>query len=175
MKKNELKPNIILRREVVESELLSGPKKTYILSRTEKVETYGFFLRNIHEYFNPCIQCQIEIKTIIMTKEFNLHWQRTHVSMEQSIVNGDREYEFALHFVKQESLYPFTWKPCTKCQREITKLFNEATQLTIGNKDYLEPIELWMKFDIEDNAWKTIEERPSTPEEQERLKDNWFD
>jgi hypothetical protein len=32
-----------------------------------------------------------------------------------------------------------------------------------------------MKFDIEDNAWKTIEERPSTPEEQERLKDNWFD
>jgi hypothetical protein len=88
MKKNELKPNIILRRETLESELLSGPNKTYILSRTEKVETYGFFIRAIHEQFNPCTSCQIEVKKILMTQGFNLHYQRMHVSLEQSIVNG---------------------------------------------------------------------------------------
>lgn len=171
----DIKPNIFLRTQQVISEILSGAEKKYSKAIGQKRESYGFFIRSIHEHFEPCVNCQIEIKTILFTKGFNLHRQRNHISLEQSIVKGDRVYEFGLHFVKQETVFPFTWKPCPKCQREIAKLFNEAEQLTIGNKDYLEPIELWMKYEMDDNSWKTVEERPSTPEEQERLKDSWFD
>jgi hypothetical protein len=167
--------NIVLKSQQVVSEILSGPEKIYVKSIAQKREAYGFFIRVIHEHFEPCLSCQIEIKTILFNKGFILHRARNHISLEQSIIKGDRVYEFGLHFVEQDTIFPFTWKPCPKCQRIIAGLFNNAEQLTIGNKDYLEPVELWMKFEIDDNSWKIVEERASTPEEQEQLKDSWFD
>lgn len=173
---NKKEPKIFLREEAYESEMLSGETKKYVKSETKKIEQYGFFIRLIHEHFIPCQKCQLEIKTILQTKNLYFHRERNHVILSQFVsYEGKRTYEFELPFVAQEGLYPFTWKSCLKCQKEVAKLFDEADQITIGNKDYLEPVELWMKFEIDDNAWKTVEERPSTQEEQERLEKSWFD
>ena len=173
IEKNRFKPQVSLRKQLVESELLSGPKKIYVKSQDYKVESYGFYIRIIHEQFHPCEKCQLEIKEILETSNIYYHKDRTHVSLNQQVRDNKRAFSFDLHFITP-SVFPFVWKPCKKCQGELNKLFDEAEELTIGNKDYLEPVELWRKFINSDN-WKTIEERPSTAEEQERLAKSWFD
>jgi hypothetical protein len=159
IEKNRFKPSVSLRKELVESELLMGPNKKYVRSQDYKVETYGFYIRIIHEHFYLCEKCQLEIKEILETSDIYYHKDRTHVSLTQKVTNKKRVFSFDLHFITP-AIFPFTWKPCTR--------------LTIGNKDYLEPVELWRKFQNKDD-WKTVEERPSTPEEQERLAKSWFD
>ena len=66
--------------------------------------------------------------------------------------------------------------PCRECQERLAKLIAEAEEMHLGNKDYEPPIELWRKFEIDDEAWEELERRPSTPQEKEKFKKEglWF-
>lgn len=59
--------------------------------------------------------------------------------------------------------------PCECCQRKLIKEMMASKQWTIGNKDTNPPVELWRKYEIDDNAWREIERRKPTKEEKERL------
>ena len=61
--------------------------------------------------------------------------------------------------------------PCKQCQLELQKIIRNADSWTIGNKDTEPAIELWRKFEIDDNAWKEIEKRKATLEDKKRFKD----
>lgn len=65
--------------------------------------------------------------------------------------------------------------PCKKCQRKLLDLFDlkKGNELHLGNNN--EPlIELYHRYDLDDQSWKTIEKRVATPEEKTRLKHEWY-
>lgn len=60
--------------------------------------------------------------------------------------------------------------PCKADQEKLKNIVLGAYHITIGNKDYAEPIELSMTFDIEDDVeWETVERRRATEEEKNKL------
>lgn len=59
--------------------------------------------------------------------------------------------------------------PCKECQKELLRKIRNASEWTLGNKEYDPLIELWKKFDIDDEAWEEVERRKATKEEIERL------
>jgi len=59
---------------------------------------------------------------------------------------------------------------CPKCVKELNNLILNADNLIIGNKDYVQPIELQRRYEIDDDSWKEIERRQPTKEEEKRLK-----
>jgi hypothetical protein len=63
--------------------------------------------------------------------------------------------------------------PCVACQKRLIKEMHDSKQWSIGNKDTDPPVELWRKFEIDDNAWKQIEKHKATKEEKERFKDGF--
>jgi uncharacterized protein with PIN domain len=168
------KKELALRRETWEQESLSGPDKVYTKNETEKIETYGFFLRFIRAQFEPCEDCQTEILKILKTNPLNLSKETTHISFHQCIVSentGEIYYQFGFPFLVSTNQ---KWTPCQKCQKILADLMNNAEQLHIGNNEFAEPVELWMKYVLDEDHWKEVERRPSTPEEQIRLKNtNW--
>lgn len=165
---------IALRKEPVVDEILSGPKLLYVKNVTKKIETYGFFLRFIHRQFEPCQDCQTKLLTLLKTKPLNLTVETMHISFHQTLYSeegGGIYYEFGFPFLvatKQR------WAPCPTCQKELQQLIDTTEQLHIGNSEFAEPVELWMKFAKDENGWKEVERRASTPDEQERLKkEHW--
>ena len=60
--------------------------------------------------------------------------------------------------------------PCHECTRKLNNLILNAEHLIIGNKDYVQPIELQRRYEIDDDSWKEIERRQPTKEEEKRLK-----
>ena len=59
--------------------------------------------------------------------------------------------------------------PCKKCQEELAKQLQNAEELHLGNAKYEPAIELWRKFEIDDETWEEVERRSSTKEEREEL------
>lgn len=60
--------------------------------------------------------------------------------------------------------------PCKVDQEKLKNLVLNSEHMTIGNKDYLQPIELSMSFDYPDEGnWKEIERRKPTAEELKTL------
>lgn len=49
--------------------------------------------------------------------------------------------------------------PCKEDQQRLKNLVLNTDRIIIGNKDYDQPIELVMKFEVDDNSWKEIERR----------------
>jgi len=161
---------INLKKQVEESEELSGPESLYVKTEVTKVETYGFFLRFIHQQFEPCPECQLSLLKLLKTNPLRLTTETIHISFHQCLVSeetGELYYEFGLPFVVATNQQ---WKPCSECQKELADLLNNAQQLHIGNIEFSEPVELWMKYMTDEESWKEIEKRPSTSEEQLRLK-----
>jgi len=63
--------------------------------------------------------------------------------------------------------------PCPHCQKRLIKEMMESKQWSIGNKDTDPPVELWRKFELDDNAWEEVERHKATEEEKERVKDGF--
>ena len=61
--------------------------------------------------------------------------------------------------------------PCECCQRRLIKEMMNSKNWNIGNKDTEPPVELYRKFEIDDDAWKELEKRKATKEDKERLGD----
>jgi hypothetical protein len=60
--------------------------------------------------------------------------------------------------------------PCKADQEKLKNLVLNSSRMTIGNKDYLQPIELSMAFDFpNDEDWKEVERRKPTKKELETL------
>ena len=60
--------------------------------------------------------------------------------------------------------------PCKEDQERLKNLILNSDTLIIGNKDYLQPIELNMKFELPiKDEWMEIERRPATDKEKEKL------
>jgi hypothetical protein len=55
--------------------------------------------------------------------------------------------------------------PCECCQRAIVKEIHKSKSWNIGNKDTEPPVELWRKFEIDDNSWKEENKRKATKED----------
>lgn len=71
---------------------------------------------------------------------------------------------FYLRFISEH------WHPCKECQKDLWETIVNADNWTIGNKDYLQPIELSKRIDqIDDSAWVKIEEREITEKEAKEL------
>lgn len=64
--------------------------------------------------------------------------------------------------------------PCRECQEKLAKLLATPEDLHLGD-DNKPPVELWRRYDDTDDEPETLEDRSSTDEEKERLKDDWFD
>jgi hypothetical protein len=63
-----------------------------------------------------------------------------------------------------------TWfYPCKQDQIKLKNLVINSRHLTIGNKEYQQPIELSMTFDFPDDGWKEVERHKATPQEIKRL------
>lgn len=173
--KNKEDLDLVLRREEWQSESLSGPNKDYVRDETQKIETYGFFLRFIREQFEPCEDCQTEVLQMLRTKPLNFSAETMHISFHQCLVSEETNeiyFEFGFPFLVAMIQ---RWTPCPKCQQTLTNLIENAEQLHIGNNEFAEPVELWMKYALDEDHWKEVERRSSTPEEQESLKKTWVD
>lgn len=163
----------LFRRKEFIWETLNGPEKTYIKSKGAEVETLGFYLRFIGKHYEPCLECSKELAELLLY-DANIDLGPDSASVRLQRMQGI--YQFAMPFLLVKGEYHVTqnFVPCEKCQKIIKDLILQSNSLTIGNKDYAFPVELWKKCETDDKAWVTLEERPSTPEEQKRLKDDWF-
>lgn len=74
----------------------------------------------------------------------------------------EEKWGFYLRFCNE------TFYPCKTDQEKLKNLILNATHLTIGNKDYQQPIELTMSYDTEDE-WNLEEERTPTKDELQTL------
>lgn len=87
----------------------------------------------------------------------------------RSTMEKVEQYGFYLRFIQRHFI------PCSECQIKLDKLIKNASHMNLGNKNYDPPVELWKKYEIDDNSWKEIERRPATKEEIEILKDTWIE
>ena len=61
--------------------------------------------------------------------------------------------------------------PCRADQEKLKNIVLNSHRLTIGNKDYQQPIELSMSFDYESNKdWKEVERRTPTDKDLAKVK-----
>lgn len=67
-------------------------------------------------------------------------------------------FRFFLRFLKTD------FEPCKGCQHELEELLDKG-DLILGNKDYEPAVELSIRWEIDDTAWKTVERREATREE----------
>lgn len=137
----------------------------YRKSTGRKIEQIGFYLRFIGEHFIPCAKCQRRLLRIFKTGNLHLSRDKNEVHLIR-----DNFYEFGLPFIK-EGVWLYTFKPCKECQKVLKKTIDEVQNLTIGNNSYAYPVELWKKYEIDDDSWKEVEKRKPTVEEEERFKD----
>jgi hypothetical protein len=159
--------------KTIEEEQLDGELPNYVRVEHKEIETYSFFLRFIKQKFTPCNACQPTLKTVLFESDINWHPARMSVALYQQIVDGVRTFTFGLEFVSN-GLSIFEWKPCKSCQKEIADILDSANNLFIGNEEYMPPVELSMKYELDEQSWRDIEKRLATLEEKERLKKNWW-
>jgi hypothetical protein len=154
-------------------EQLDGELPNYAKVQHKEIETYSFFLRFIKQKFEPCSKCQAEVKTVLYESDINFHPERMAVALYQQMVNGKRAFTFGFGFVSN-GLSIFEWKPCKECQKEIAAILDDISELFIGNVEYMPPVELSMRYVVDEKSWVDLEKRPATPEEKERLKKHWW-
>lgn len=155
-----------LRKKEVILECLEGKEGIYVKSRGAEVERIAFWLRFIHDHFIPCKSCQKQIKNAFEHNPWRIAKGTMNITMQGDMAGG---FEFIIPFID------YTFEPCEHCQKRLREIIRRTSEFTIGNKDYYPPIELWRKYDIDDDSWEEIERRPSTEEEKERLKNQWYD
>jgi len=69
---------------------------------------------------------------------------------------------FWLRFVSEHFI------PCKECQKKLLRIIRQASELHLGN-DNKPPIELYKKYEIDDDSWVTLEKRKATADEIKRL------
>jgi len=159
--------------KTIEEERLEDELPNYVKIQHREIETYSFFLRFIKKKFVPCKKCQPKLKTVLFESDINWHPERMAVALYQQMADDKRTFTFGLGFVSN-GLSIYEWKPCKECQAEISSLLDDATELFVGNSEYMPPVELSMKYELDEQSWKEVEKRPATEEEKERLKNNWW-
>lgn len=92
----------------------------------------------------------------------------------EELIEGDQYVKYEGAKVEKWGFYlRFIGKwfiPCEEDQLKLKKLVFGSDKLIIGNKDYENPIELNMTFEIEDDSFIEIERRKPTEEELKYLK-----
>lgn len=144
-------------------------------SKIVEIQTYGFFMQFCGEHFIPCPECQDELNEILFGSgsDWNLGSDADIIfCIEWGLDLKDFDVvTIMFNFVKRCSIHNKEWTPCKGCQKELCDKIYNASRLTLVNKDYLPPIELWRKWKIFDNASAELsrkeKEKPMTMKEAE--------
>lgn len=117
---------------------------------------YGFWLRFAHEHFIPCDKCQDKLEDYLFNATI---WAINNDKMTVDLVVSFPKVEeeprcyFAFRWI-EPAVY---WTPCKKCQEKLRDTIANANEMTVGNKDYRPPIELWRRWDIDDKRTRKLE------------------
>lgn len=114
--------------------------------------TYGFYLRFAHDHIRPCVECQSKLHNLLFgntsyTWNFN---DSVKISLHMETWNISPTVSFSLGFLKENVLISVSFELCMKCSEKTFNMIQNASELTIGNKDYEPPVELWRRWEIND-------------------------
>lgn len=144
----------------------SGPRKYHCFKCNEsfsqkikvpivEVQRYGFWLRFVSEHFIPCDECQENLDKMI--NKYKIALYDPHCITIEEYPKKDN-WRFLLRFFAVGSLSgKDIFTPCKQCQSRILKNFDEK-EIHIGN-DNKPLVELWRKWDINDEATEYLQAR----------------
>jgi hypothetical protein len=138
----------------------------FVKVKFRKVERWAFYLRFVSEWFFPCTKDQIKLKDLFFNTELRLSIDSTTVTFAQVVKRNKIQYRFVMPFISTLPFYEFI--PCPECQKQLARILQKSTILTIGNKDYEHPVELNRKNEDDDQSFETISKRKATKEEIDR-------
>lgn len=141
----------------------------YVKTKYRKVEQWAFYLRFIGQWFFPCVKCQHKVKSLLFCTEIRLSPDNTRIGFAQNVDESKNkiDYTFVMPFIHMLPFYEF--KPCPECQKVLRQTILESTTITLGNKDYMYPVELSRKNEDDDNSYKTVAKHKATKEEKEQF------
>ena len=107
--------------------------------------------------------------------------------LENECVNGERDNpKNPLIYIKSEGLkqeiYSFYLRflgehfiPCDSCQDELHEFLYNSSKFIVGNNSYTPSVEFSRKFEIVDEAWKELVNRPATEADMKRVESKELD
>jgi len=144
--------NFLMRKSFVPS--YKGDIICYECADAEVIEqlTYGFYMRFCHNHANLCDSCQDRLHSYLFENSYLILNNDVKVTLILDVFDELRvpRVSFTLGFLRENVITPVEFTPCQDCSKEIFETIYNASELTFGNQDYEPPVELWRRWEIND-------------------------
>lgn len=167
-------PEKFLTQRFLIAEYLDMENGNYVKTKYRRIEQYAFYMRFASEWFFPCVKDQQKLKELFTNNEIRLLPSNANVGFSQTVNEKGNKmvYAFVLPFINALPFYKFT--PCAECQEELALILKNVESITIGNKEYAFPVEFNKRYADDDKSFQTVEDRPPTDVEKNRIGDRWI-